>query len=145
MKHGFRQLTSDNCVFIKKQTTKLPDGSTREETLIIGCYVDDLFVLYSHNDSHSLYNIFTTALQSDWNAEDEGEVTDLLNVEISSHHGVVELKQSSYIERLAQTHLLNGLPSNGEHFSAKTVRTPAGSEIVQDVADALSARSIPDA
>ena len=35
VQHGFRQLTSDNCVFIKKQTITLPDGSTREETFTL--------------------------------------------------------------------------------------------------------------
>ena len=50
IKQGFVQLHSDDCVFVKRATTVNTDGSTRDETIIIGCYVDDLFVLYSHND-----------------------------------------------------------------------------------------------
>ena len=50
---GFTQMHADNCIFVKRAQTTLKDGSKRDETLIIGCYVDDLFILpvYSHSDS----------------------------------------------------------------------------------------------
>ena len=48
-----------------------PDGD-RHETLIIGVYVDDLFVISSHNDEHSLYQKFIDDLQSASEVEDEG-------------------------------------------------------------------------
>ena len=41
-------------------------------------YVDDLAVVYSHDDEHSLYRDFIAALESRWNVEDEGELTDLI-------------------------------------------------------------------
>jgi hypothetical protein len=84
-------------------------------------------------------------LTQSWNAEDEGEVADLLNVEISNADGVVELKQTGYIEKLAQTYLPGGNPSTGPAFSSKTLRTPAGPELVQDIADTLTSRDIPEA
>ena len=52
--------------------------------LIVGVYVDDCFVLYSHDDQHSLYQRFTSDLQSRWKVDDEGDVSDLLGIEISS-------------------------------------------------------------
>ena len=82
VKLGFEQLDADPCVLIKRRSKA--SGDPRAETVIIGCYVDDLFVLYSHDDNKSLYHEFTTSLTTAWKAEDEGEVTDLLNVEISS-------------------------------------------------------------
>ena len=78
---GFTQCHNDKCVFQKKATVNTPNGP-REETIIVGIYVDDQFVISTHTDEHSLYQAFTTALQASWEVEDEGEVQDLLNVEI---------------------------------------------------------------
>ena len=60
-----------------------------DERLILGCYVDDMFTLHSHEGDASLYAEFVTALCDRWKVEDEGEVSDLLNVEISRHGGSV--------------------------------------------------------
>ena len=45
----------------RPSTVQTPSGP-RKETLIIGCYVDDLFALYSHDDEHSIYHSFTERL-----------------------------------------------------------------------------------
>ena len=78
---GFTQHESDDCLFSKVETRTTPQGP-REERLILGCYVDDLFTAYTHDDEHSLYHDFTRALQKRWEVEDEGVVKDLLAVEI---------------------------------------------------------------
>eukprot|EP00965_Chrysotila_dentata_P106865 3530221-Pleurochrysis_carterae.AAC.1 len=61
--------------------TKLVNGT--EQRLTLGCYVDDLFTLYSHDGQGSLYNDFTDALTHRWNVQDEGPVSELLNVDIA--------------------------------------------------------------
>ena len=142
VKQGFEQLDADPCVFIKRRSKSA--GDARDETVIIGCYVDDLFVLYSHDDDQSLYREFTTELTAAWKAEDEGEVTDLLNVEISATNNGVELRQTNYIMSMASAHLLHGQPPDTAPFSAKASRIPAGPELVQNVADAVSARDTPE-
>ena len=91
---------------------KLPDGSLRSERLIVGCYVDDLYVLSSHRGTGSLYDWFVDQLQQRWDVEDEGDVSDLLGVEISStKDGHVELKQTAYIEKLCSTWFPDGVPT----------------------------------
>ena len=70
------------------------------DTVIVGCYVDDLFVLYNNNDEYSLYHKFTSDLQQRWQVDDEGEVSDLLNIEIMRDGRHVLLRQTSYIEKL---------------------------------------------
>eukprot|EP00965_Chrysotila_dentata_P087423 2886402-Pleurochrysis_carterae.AAC.1 len=50
-------------------------------------WVDDLFTLYSHDGPNSLYERFTSDLASRWNVEDEGPISDLLNVDISAADG----------------------------------------------------------
>eukprot|EP00965_Chrysotila_dentata_P124249 4107377-Pleurochrysis_carterae.AAC.1 len=64
---GFTQSHSDPCVFVCHKTL---NGSN--QTLILGCYVDDLFVLYDDNSADSLYASFTADLSARWNVEDEG-------------------------------------------------------------------------
>eukprot|EP00965_Chrysotila_dentata_P044821 1489324-Pleurochrysis_carterae.AAC.1 len=71
---GFHQCESDPCVFTLSRDIK---GVTHR--LILGCYVDDLFTLYSHDGAGSLYEDFTSALSARWNVEDEGPISDLLN------------------------------------------------------------------
>ena len=46
---GFTQHTSDDCLFSKVVTHDTPHGP-REERLLLGCYVDDLFAAYTHDD-----------------------------------------------------------------------------------------------
>eukprot|EP00965_Chrysotila_dentata_P159452 5267501-Pleurochrysis_carterae.AAC.1 len=61
---GFQQSSTDTCIF-----SKVRGG----DKLVVGCYVDDLFVLYSSDTSDSLYSEFSTALVERWRVEDEGE------------------------------------------------------------------------
>ena len=92
-------------VFYKSRSRK--DGT--EEKLIIGCYVDDLCCLYDGDQPGSLYSDFVAALQSRWNVEDEGPVSDLLNVEFSrSADNGIKLSQGSYIDRMVQRYLPSG-------------------------------------
>eukprot|EP00965_Chrysotila_dentata_P002691 87805-Pleurochrysis_carterae.AAC.1 len=49
--------------------TKIVNGV--ELRLTLGCYVDDLFTLYSHDGAGSLYNDFVEALTLRRNVEDE--------------------------------------------------------------------------
>eukprot|EP00965_Chrysotila_dentata_P250520 6209498-Pleurochrysis_carterae.AAC.1 len=100
---GFTQCVSDPCVFT---CTKTIDGA--QQSIVIGCYVDDLFVLYSDDSANSLYASFTTALSTRWNVEDEGPVSDLLNVDITMDADCVLLKQEKYIAQLVDTYLPEG-------------------------------------
>ena len=85
------QTYGDSCVFHCKREVSTPMGK-RMEWLIVGAYVDDLCILYSHDDEHSLYHRFTTDLQKRWNVEDEGDVSDLLGIDISLEDGHVCLR-----------------------------------------------------
>ena len=58
-----RQSVFDTCVFFCHHTVSTPSGP-RREVLLVGCYVDDLFILSSHTDEHSLYHTFTSDLAS---------------------------------------------------------------------------------
>eukprot|EP00965_Chrysotila_dentata_P057634 1911081-Pleurochrysis_carterae.AAC.1 len=60
----------------------------------------DLFTLYSHDGDGSLYQRFTADLASRWNVEDEGPVSDLLSVDISTESDCVTLRQEKYITHL---------------------------------------------
>jgi hypothetical protein len=128
---GFTQLRSDTCVFYRTETVNTPDGP-RVERLIVGCYVDDLFVLSSHDDEHSLYHAFTLSLQHDWDVEDEGPINDLLNVEISREGEHVVLRQTAYIDKLVQTYCVDGTPTRVQSTTA-----PCSKELPELVMKAL--------
>eukprot|EP00965_Chrysotila_dentata_P183389 6056120-Pleurochrysis_carterae.AAC.1 len=53
----FKQSATYTCIFSKAH------GSDK---LVVGCYVDDLFVLYSSDEAGSLYSEFSAALVDRW-------------------------------------------------------------------------------
>ena len=79
--YGFEASKSDASVFSCRRTISTPTEK-RNELVIIGCYVDDLACLHSHDDKHSLYHHSITSLQKSWEVEDEGDISDLLGVQI---------------------------------------------------------------
>ena len=107
---GLVACESDPCVFKRKREVDTPSGK-RIDTLIVGCYVDDLFILYNSDDEYSLYKQFTDALSSNWSVDDEGEVADLLNIEIIRGERHVLLRQSAYIQKMVDKWLPDGPPS----------------------------------
>ena len=129
---GMRQLFADSCVFEMKRTMPTPDGP-RDERLIVGCYVDDLCCCASHTDEHSLYQDFINQLQSRWEVEDEGELTDLLNVEFTFGDDYVKLSQTAYIEKMVSTYLPDGIPLSGKQCSL-----PCDDSLPRHTVDALT-------
>ena len=95
--------------------------------------MDDLFILYSHDDEHSMYHKFTTDLQRRWEVDDEGPVSDLLNIEIQRDQDRVILRQTSYINKMVQHWLPDGVPSH-----IQTNSTPYASDLPSLVLDAVS-------
>eukprot|EP00965_Chrysotila_dentata_P003000 97043-Pleurochrysis_carterae.AAC.5 len=125
---GFEQCKSDPCVF-----TLTRDVFGVSQRLVLGCYVDDLFILYSHGGQGSLYESFTTDLAARWNVEDEGPgVSDLLNVDITTENDSVILKQEKYISRLVETYLPDGVP-----LSFHKTQAPAAENLPALVDEAL--------
>ena len=76
--------------------------TTTDDALYVGCYVDDLYILYLQDGTDSLYASFTRELTQRWEVEDEGEVTDLLNIEISRQGASITLRQTAYIDKLTR-------------------------------------------
>ena len=98
-------------MFVRNSSVDTSNGP-REDTLIVGCYIDDLYIAYNSGDAVFLYTKFVLDLQSRWSVEDEGEVSVLLNVEITRVDGGVELRQTNfyYINKLLATWLPEGVP-----------------------------------
>ena len=105
---------------------------------MLGCYVDDLFTLYSSDAPGSLYREFVDALESRWDVEDKGEVSDLLNVEIDRGPDGVLRRHTTYIHKLVDTFCPDGVPAS---FTADS--TPAAPELPQLVLEALSQSAPP--
>ena len=100
--YGFEASKFDASVFSCRRTISTPTGK-RNELLIIGCYVDDLACLHSHDNKHSLYHHFITSLQKSWEVEGEGDISDLLGVQIDRGKDQVTMSQTAYIDRTMST------------------------------------------
>eukprot|EP00965_Chrysotila_dentata_P014741 487632-Pleurochrysis_carterae.AAC.1 len=72
------------------------------------------------------------ALTKRWNVEDEGHVSDLLNVDIATHADCVELKHEKYIAHLVTTYLSDGVP-----LAFHKTRAPASETLPKLVEHAL--------
>ena len=129
---GLTACEADSCVFHLHRKVNTPSGP-RQEVLLVGCYVDDLFILHSHDDEYSLYHQFTKALQQRWDVDDEGPVSDLLNIEILKQDNKVMLRQTGYIEKMVKEWLPDGVPSNIQINS-----TPHDDDLRTHVLDAVS-------
>ena len=116
-----------------------PSG-TRRERIHVGVYVDDLAIVHSHDDEHSLYRSFVSALESRWKVEDEGELTDLLGIEFTRGDKFIELKQTKYIEKLAAEHFPDGVPP-----TAQQNKVPCDRDLPAMVNLAILANATPDA
>ena len=129
------QSESDPSVFF---ATKAPSSKQSSKgILIVGVYVDDLFILYSDDDS--LYCTFISRLEARWDVEDEGEVSDLLNVEISrSSDGYVTLRQTAYIDKLVTQHAPSGIPDTSQRN-----KIPCDPTLPQLVLDAVTSGEDP--
>ena len=135
LEQGLTQLHSDPCVFYTSREVDTPSGK-RLESMVIGVYVDDLCIAYSHDDEDSLYAEFTRNLRDRWEVEDEGPISDLLAVQFAYSRGKVKLHQQEYIEKLVATHLPDGVPSSG-----RTARTPCDDDLTRHSSDSLAARA----
>ena len=89
--------------------------------------------LYGRFSYIVLYHKFTSKLEKAWDVEDEGDVHDLLNVEIQREGNVVSLKQTSYIERLFSEFLPNGIPK-----CFQSVKTPCDDKLEVTVVAAVA-------
>ena len=129
---GLTPCNADSCVFHLHRTVQTPNGP-RKDVLIVGCYVDDLFILYNSDDEYSLYHQFTSALQKRWDVDDEGPVSDLLNIEIHRDGDKVLLRQTSYIEKMVKEWLPDGVPT---HIQINS--TPHDDDLRAHVLDAVT-------
>ena len=101
--------------------------------------MDDLFILYNNSDEFSLYTQFTKALNEKWDVDDEGDVSDLLNIEIVRGERHVLLRQTAYIEKMCTQWLPNGPPSHVQMNS-----TPHTDDLPALVLDATQCTDDPD-
>ena len=135
---SLKQAYGDSCVFYCRKSVSTPNGD-RDEWLVVGTYVDDLCVLYSHDDEYSLYRQFTNDLEKRWDVEDEGDISDLLGIDISVNNSHVTLKQDRYIERLAADFFPDGVPPS---MQRNTV--PCLPELPQLVLEAMDSEAAVD-
>ena len=77
----------------------------------------------SHEDKNgSVFKKFRDDLFKRWQATDEGDLSDYLNIEICRHGNKVTLHQKSYIEKLAAKYLPNPSETTRRRWLEDTCR-----------------------
>ena len=132
---GLRQLDdSDNCVWVY-------DDPKGKETFTMGVYVDNLQIAHSAEldsngdavDKDSFYHTFITKLRKDWDIVDEGEMVDLLGIQIKyNDDGSIKLYQEQYIDAMLTRFYPRGLPQSVNRSSL-----PFTSKIREHIIEAL--------
>ena len=76
-------------------------ASNQHEKLVLGVYVDNLQIVHSSriDDKGSKVHAFMEAIQAEWDVEDEGQMDDLLGIEIKyNSDGSITFHQQTYID-----------------------------------------------
>ena len=125
LEQGFTRCKADPCLFVR-------DGNNPTDRIILGCYVDDIMVLHATDDVGSTFCNFRDQFFKRWEAEDEGHMTDLLNVQIQREpDGSIVLHQQPYIKTLIARFFPDGVPNHVQATSP-----PCTQDLAQLVADA---------
>jgi len=104
------------------------------DTVYLGVYCDDIIVIFGDDDIGSVYDGFRTALHTRWKAEDEGELSDILNICAAHEGSSIKLSQPTYIDTMVERYL----PDN-KLKATKVQKTPYSLHFRDNVTTALAA------
>ena len=105
---------SDDCVLVLP-----PEAGYGDETFAVGVYVDNLQIVHSAKlnpdgtavDENSFYHKFVTELQEKWDVVDEGDMDDLLGMQVRRNKDKsITLHQQACIEKMVERFYPKGLP-----------------------------------
>ncbi|KAL3913548.1 MAG: hypothetical protein SGPRY_007945 [Prymnesium sp.] len=81
---AFKKIDADACIFVAREG---------EDLLIMAVYVDDACRLYREEGAGSLYARFYADFHAAWEAEDDGELCNMLNIQYEYGEGTLKLHQ----------------------------------------------------
>ena len=90
-------------------------ASNQHEKLVLCVYVDNLQIVHSSriDDMDSKVHTFMKAIQAEWDVEDEGQMDDLLGIEIKYNpDGSITLHQQTALEKVVAEFLPKGINGN---------------------------------
>jgi hypothetical protein len=122
---GFTQCFYEPCMFVRR---------SGDNVLYLGVYCDDIISVYGRSDKGSVYALFCASLHDRWDAEDEGELNDILNVTIFKDGRDIVLTQTAYIDKMVDKYLES--PEELKAFNAK--QTPFTAHLKQNIEAALA-------
>ena len=146
---GLTQSKEDPCIY---------RIASEDDELIIGVYVDDLIIFYKREAeydaegnlvSDSFYARFVRDIEASWKSEDEGPLSDILNVQVTPlAGGGVHVGQGPYVRKLLDEYLdqiIAELPNPAEPGARHSNNTPFTRNIterVQQATDDTSEREL---
>ena len=120
--YGFAPSTADPCVFHMK---------TAVGFITLGLYVDDMVI--AHTDAEAR-DLFVSKMKADFDFTDQGQLTDVLGLQVSQDTDSITITHENYINKLAET-FLKGEANRKEH------KTPASMDLDDLVTAACDSKS----
>jgi len=90
--------------------------------------------IFGDYDVGSVYDVFRTALHTRWKAEDEGELSDILNICVAHEGSSIKLSQPTYIDTMVDRYL----PDDKLRVD-KVQKTPYSLHFKDNITEALAA------
>jgi len=100
----------------------------------LGVYCDDIIAIFGDDDVGSVYDVFRTALHTCWKAEDEGKLSDILNICVAHEGSSIKLSQPTYIDTMVDRYL----PADKLRVD-KVQKTPYSLHFKDNITEALAA------
>jgi len=93
---GFTRSEKEPCIFTR---------CVGNDTVYLGVYCDDIIAIFGDDDVGSVCDVFRTALHTRWKAENEGELSDILNICVAHKGSSIKLSQPTYIDTMVDRYL----------------------------------------
>jgi len=122
---GFTWSEKEPCIFTR---------CVGNDTVYLGVYCDDIIAIFGDDDVGSVYDVFRTALHTRWKAEDEGELSDILNICVAHEGSSIKLSQPTYIDTMVDRYL----PDNKLRVD-KVQKTPYSLHFKDNITEVLAA------
>ena len=88
IKNEYKQLKSEQCIFIKENKNKL--------TIIIGIYVDDMIITGIENETNKIIK----RIKRNFKISNSGDLYYILGIEIESKNNIYYISQKNYINTI---------------------------------------------
>jgi len=110
-KNGYKQLKSEQCIFIKENKNKL--------TCIIGIYVDDMIITGIENETNKIIK----RIKENFKISNSGDLNYILGIEIENKNNIYYISQKNYINNILERFNINNIKKSKTPCTGDNIKT----------------------